>query len=172
MFLDQLLIALRLHTPSVEIRHTAAQHGNDLFRKGFDVSQVVRSYGDICQSITDLALEWEALITVDDFRTLNRCLDDAIASAVAEFGRERDLHREDHAATNEARVIPLMEELRSSVHVARVALEVVGTGTVGVSGSTGKLLSTHVARAEKLLGQLFDEFAAAGRVTGRVMVEK
>ena len=29
-------------------------------------------------------------IRTDDFRTLNRCLDDAIAGAVTEYGRERN----------------------------------------------------------------------------------
>jgi hypothetical protein len=30
-------------------------------------------------------------LCTDDFRTLNRCLDDAIAAAVTEFGREEDI---------------------------------------------------------------------------------
>ena len=51
------------------------------------MSQVVHGYGDVCQSITDLALHLEAPISVEEFRILNRCLDDAIASAVTEYGR-------------------------------------------------------------------------------------
>ncbi len=34
--------------------------------------------------------EMNAPISTDDFRTLNRCLDDAIAGAVTEYGRERN----------------------------------------------------------------------------------
>ena len=56
--------------------------------QGFTVSQVVHDYGDVCQSITDLALQLNAPINVEDFRTLNRCLDDAIASAVTEHTDE------------------------------------------------------------------------------------
>ena len=67
----------------------AAQHGRDLQLQGFTVSQVVHDYGDVCQSITELAIETGAPISVGDFRILNRCLDDAIASAVTEYGRER-----------------------------------------------------------------------------------
>jgi hypothetical protein len=51
-------------------------------------------YGDVCQSITDLAVETRAPISSDDFRTLNRCLDDAIAGAVTEFAREQDIGRD------------------------------------------------------------------------------
>ena len=54
------------------------------------MSQVVHDYGDVCQAITDLAVEAAKPISADDFRTLNRCLDDAIAGAVTEYGRERD----------------------------------------------------------------------------------
>ena len=89
-FLDQLVDALRSRlVSSADIDRSAARHGRDLQLQGFTVSQVVHDYGDVCQSITDLALELSAPISVDDFRTLNRCLDDAIASAVTEYGRGR-----------------------------------------------------------------------------------
>jgi hypothetical protein len=91
VFLDQLVDALRLGlTSSPEIGRSAILHGHDLLMQGFTVSQVVHDYGDICQAITDLAVEEQAPISTDDFRTLNRCLDDAIAGAVTEYGRERN----------------------------------------------------------------------------------
>ena len=51
------------------------------------MSQVVHDYGDVCQAITELALERKAPITVKEFHTLNRCLDTAIAEAVTEHAR-------------------------------------------------------------------------------------
>jgi hypothetical protein len=71
MFLDQLLAQLR-HGMSADedIARTAAQHGHDLLVQGYTVSQVVHDYGDICQAITELAVEREAAISTDDFRTL------------------------------------------------------------------------------------------------------
>ena len=91
VFLDQLIDALRLGlTSSPEIGRSAVKHGHDLLLQGFTVSQVVHDYGDVCQSITDLAVEKNAPISTDDFRTLNRCLDDAIAGAVTQFGREQN----------------------------------------------------------------------------------
>lgn len=90
MFLDQLVDALGRGTiANVEISNSALSHGRDLLTQGFTVSQVVHAYGDVCQSITDLAVETDAPITIDEFRTLNRCLDDAIAGAVTEYGRGR-----------------------------------------------------------------------------------
>ena len=53
------------------------------------MSQVVHDYGDVFQAITELAVETRAPISTEDFRALNRCLDDAIAGAVTEYGRER-----------------------------------------------------------------------------------
>jgi hypothetical protein len=85
VFLDQLGDALRLGLiTSPEISKSALKHGHDLLRQGFTVSQVVHDYGDVCQAITELAVELNAPISTDDFRTLNRCLDDAIAGAVTE----------------------------------------------------------------------------------------
>jgi hypothetical protein len=80
VFLEQLVNALRLDLPSSpEIGSTALQHGHDLLLQGFSVSQVVHDYGDVCQAITELAVETNAPISTDDFRVLNRCLDEAIA---------------------------------------------------------------------------------------------
>jgi len=60
MFVDQLADALAGVSTSAAIANTAAQHGADLLRKGFTVSQVVHEYGDVCQAITELAIEKDA----------------------------------------------------------------------------------------------------------------
>jgi hypothetical protein len=58
VFLDQLREALRpgLST-SPEIGESAIKHGHHLLRQGFTVSQVVHDYGDVCQAITEMAVE-------------------------------------------------------------------------------------------------------------------
>ena len=63
------------------IGSSAAKHGSDLLAMGFTVSQVVHDYGDVCQAITELAIEKRAKISAEDFHTLNRCLDTAIAES-------------------------------------------------------------------------------------------
>jgi hypothetical protein len=68
VFLDQLRNALRPgETTSPEISKSAIRHGHDLLRRGFTVSQVVHDHGDVCQAITELAVELNAPISTEDF---------------------------------------------------------------------------------------------------------
>jgi len=92
LFLTQLSETLRLETseapfPTSAMGIAAAAHGRELVEGAYSVSQVVHDYGDVCQAITELALERKAPITVKEFHTLNRCLDMAIAEAVTEHSR-------------------------------------------------------------------------------------
>ena len=122
LFLDQLVATLRGGQDQLnsEISRSAVLHGHDLLRQGFTVSQVVHDYGDICQSVTELALEQDAPISTDDFRTLNRCLDDAIAGAVTEFGRGRNQSTLDGAdARGHERLGFLAHELRNLLNIKR-----------------------------------------------------
>ena len=155
LFLDQLIHALRRGVAlSSEISDTALLHGQDLLRQGFTVSQVVHDYGDVCQSITEMAVETNAPIRTEDFRVLNGCLDNAIAGAVTEFGRAQN-------------VMPLQEdvrpqvetggffahELRNLLNTALIAFEVVKTGNVGVTGSTGMVLHRSLLGACDLVAR-------------------
>jgi len=74
----------------------------------------VHDYGDLCQSITELAEEQRAAITVAEFGELNIRLDNAIAGAVTEFARQREILKtdEDALATNE-RLGVLAHEMRN-----------------------------------------------------------
>ena len=84
----------------------------------------------MCQSVTDLAVETHAPISTDDFRTLNRCLDDAIACAVTEFSQNH------HDVTGDEE----SHELRNLADTAIAAFEVLQTGNVGIGGSTGAVV--------------------------------
>jgi hypothetical protein len=159
VFLDQLMDALRLGlTSSPEIGRTAVRHGHDLQLQGFTVSQVVHDYGDVCQSITELAVERHAPISTDDFRILNQCVDDAIASAVTEFGREQNqstLEKETARGTERAGF--LAHELRNLLNTAIMAFEVLKTGNVGVAGSTGTVLHRSLVGARTLISRSLAE---------------
>jgi signal transduction histidine kinase len=145
LLLDQLINTLRLEqlgtSSPPDIGRTAAEHGNELLRAGFTVGQVVHNYGDLCQAITDVAIEQNATVSAAEFRTLNRCLDDAIADAVTEFGRQRQEFTSDEytRATNE-RLGILAHELRNLTHTAILAVATIKHGTVGLGGATGALL--------------------------------
>src|SRR6185369_7645579 len=91
LFFDQLIDTLkRSAVQSDEMEASATKHGDEMLRLGFSVGQVVHDYGNVCQAVTELAFELDAHITVDEFHTLNRCLDEAIAQAVTEYGRLRE----------------------------------------------------------------------------------
>lgn len=161
MFLDQLLEELRHGTSADEdIARTAAQHGHDLLVQGYTVSQVVHDYGDICQAITELAVECEAAISTDDFRTLNRCLDDAIAGAVTEYGRERNLPGE--SRMSDERRATAARDLLKTIDISKVAFAAITSGKVGVAGSTGTVLGLALGTARDLAARLVTELRAPG----------
>jgi signal transduction histidine kinase len=171
LFLDQLVKALRSGGASLDIDTSARQHGLDLLAQGFTVSQVVHDYGDVCQSITELAVETNAPISADDFRTLNRCLDEAIAAAVTthEGGSQRRASIEQHQATERSneRVGFLVHELRNLVSTAIVAFEVLKRGKVGVGGSTGAVLQRSLLGLRDLIAHSLDEVRMTKGTTNR-----
>jgi hypothetical protein len=143
LFLAQLCDELNHgRSNSHEISNTAMQHGHDLLLQGFSISQVVHDYGDVCQSVTDLAVEKDAPISPDDFRTLNRCLDDAIACAVTEYARATPVPSDGPSLA----LVTLSD-------TAIAAFDVLLRGTVGVGGSTGGVLYRSLQAIRALAGR-------------------
>src|SRR6478735_2026934 len=135
-----------------EIGVTATAHGKQLLQLGYSVDQVVHDYGDLCQAITDLAVERDAPFSVDEFRTLNRCLDNAIADAVTEFGISRDAYvaLQQSAEENERRGV-LVHELRNYLHTATLAFAALESGKIPIGGATGAVLKRSLASLAALL---------------------
>ena len=136
-----------------EIGVSAAAHGGELMRLGFTVDAVVHDYGDLCQAITDLAVERDAPFTIDEFRTLNRCLDNAIADAVSEFGAQRDAREASARAADEnERMGVLVHELRNVLQTATLAFQALELGLLPVGGATGGLVARSHASMAAMLG--------------------
>src|SRR5688572_25497041 len=137
-----------------EIGMAAASHGSALLQQGFTVDQVVHDYGDLCQAITELALELDAPVTVDEFHTLNRCLDNAIADAVTEFGRQRDnLASTEGAEAMGERLSALAHELRNLLDCAMLSLEAIKRGNVGIAGPTSAVLDRSLIGLRNVIDQ-------------------
>jgi signal transduction histidine kinase len=119
------------------IGSTAARHGAELLEAGFNVSQVVHDYGDICQAVTELAVEQKVPISVEEFHTLNRCLDTAIAEAVTEHAR---ITAQTRSAGEVERLGHGAHELRDLLNTALLAFHMLRRGTVAINGSTGEVL--------------------------------
>jgi len=171
LFLDQLIKTLRVEQTSEpmqsrkvsgpsggggphtsEIGLTATLHGRELLKHGFTVDQVVHDYGDLCQAITDLSFERDASISTDEFRTLNRCLDNGIADAVTEYAYQRHSVDADRGvqALNE-RLGFLAHELRNLVHTATLAVTAIKKGNVGMTGATGAVLDRSLIGLRSLI---------------------
>ncbi len=173
VFLAQLSETLRLEattTPfSAEVLGaTAARHGRDLLALGFNVSQVVHDYGDICQAITELALEQHAAIAVDEFHTLNRCLDTAIAEAVTEHAR---LTAERSGTEETERLGQVAHELRNQLTTALFAFQTLRQGTVAINGSTGMMLGRSLIGLRDLIDRTLTEVRLGAGVQRRERVD-
>lgn len=161
LFLQQLVATLQLErtkqrpsgghseqtTAQTDIARAAALHGADLLRRGFSVEEVVQDYGNLCQCATALAVEMQVTISTDDFRILNRCLDNAIAGAVGAYGSARQASLELAAATLRQQ---FAVEHRRLVDTAIQAFDVIKTGKVGIGGATAILLGHALEQLRSL----------------------
>jgi hypothetical protein len=127
------------------IAETASLHGHDLLGLGFSIDQVVHDYGDVCQAVTELAVELGAPISVAEVHTLNRCLDNAIAAAVSAWSHERET---DLSATD-GHVID--ERLRALLGSAIAVFELLRVGKIAAGGSTGRILGRNLAEMRAML---------------------
>ena len=151
-----------------EMGETAARHGRELLQHGYTVEEVVHDYGDLCQAVTDLAFEKDVEIKVDEFRTLNRCLDNAIATAVTEFGYQRDFVVADQQADAlNIRLGYFAHELRNLLSNATLSLAVIKAGNVGLTGATGAVLDRSLVG----LRNLIDRSLAEVRMTAGLPVQ-
>jgi signal transduction histidine kinase len=153
LFLDQLHEALRRsasheQVDQTDIGRSAVDHGQELFRKGLTVAQVVHDYGDLCQVITELVLEQGVDLAPDEFKTLNLCLDDAIASAVTEFSRMRE-----RAIASEGleRLGYLAHEMRNILNALILSFASIKEGVVSPQGSTGEIHTRNLMRLQTLI---------------------
>jgi hypothetical protein len=175
-FLDQLTNALRLDeslntTTSLKVSGTpyggpassaseigvmAAKHGNELLEQGFTIGQVVHDYGDLCQAVTELAAEKGASINVKEFRTLNCCLDAAIAAAVTAYSGSRDVVVSDQERqTMNERWGALAHEMRNLLHGVVLTVEVLKKGSAGLSDATAAVLDRNLSAMRDLVNRSF-----------------
>jgi hypothetical protein len=138
-----------------EISVTAGKHGKELLAQGFSVGQVVHAYGDLCQSVTELAAEKHATISVGDFRTLNRCLDNAIAQAVTSYvGQWNNEAPDPPSPSLDRQLASLGNELSNALNSIILALDLIRQGTVGFGGATGSVLNSKLASMSHLIDSL------------------
>lgn len=135
-----------------EIGHGACVHGQALLALGYSVDQVVHDYGDLCQAITELASERNSRFAVEEFRTLNRCLDNAIADAVTGFSSARDNEAIDRLSSEaNERLGALVHELRNSLQMANLSVRAMELGGLTLMGATGSVLKRSLVSMGNLI---------------------
>ena len=149
-----------------ETSDAAERYGREAERLGYSVSQVVHTYGALCQSITEYAHDHRQEITPKEFHGFNFTLDAAIAEAVTEFF---DVSERAKDANFDAQIGSLAHELRNPISNAIMALEAIRLGHVGVGGSTGQLLDRALQRMKELVERALDTSRSTREVhIGRV----
>ena len=153
------------HTPTkTEIGRAGVLHGADLLRRGYRVDEVVHDYGHIFQAITELALEQDRTITLEELRMLHRCMDEAIAGAATAFARGKN-----DVVTREDRLLLASSPLNYEQHLVRVALQIVlalQTGNLNVNGPTGTALQNTLNELRDLMDQKQRESIGRGEHEG------
>jgi hypothetical protein len=140
-----------------DIGRAATLHGTELLRLGYNVDQVVHHYGDVCQAVTEMAVARHSPISTDEFRTLNRCLDEAIADAVTAFADERENLILDQAADLHQRLGVLAEEQRRLVELALQTFAAIQAGKVGSTGATAGALTKTLDELKDLIERTLPE---------------
>ena len=133
------------HAAQPAIGESAAVHGRDLLKFGFSIEQVVHDYGDVCQAVTELAEERGTTLSIAEFHTLNRCLDDAIAGAVSSWSQERDRKQADKTSDK------VLRSLGTLVDQAKTTFDVLRDGRVAAGGATGNLLLRALAEMRAVI---------------------
>ena len=120
--------------------------------------------------MTELAKKAKAQITVDEYHTFNRLLDNAIASAVVAYGRYEKQKRaeksDDGAEVMHERLGTLAEEQRVLLDTALKALDALKVGNVGLMGATGTLLEDSLMKLRDLTERRLPEIRSASGMVG------
>jgi signal transduction histidine kinase len=174
LFLDQL------------VERLAARPAPSQLSLGYSVAQVVHTYGDVSEAITDLAVRLGSPISRDEFDLLRRCLDDAIAEAVTEYSRLRD---QSMAAGETERSGVFAHELRNKLSAAQMGFLSIKSGQSPVGGAVSALVERSLHGMTALINralvdvrlesgstqqqrvhlqQLLDEAAVDGRLAANV----
>jgi len=184
VFLDQLINILAVEEQSelsddrsapedsevrsdTEVADIARLHGRDLLKQGFTIGQVIRDYGDVCQAVTNLAFETDVPIAATEFRTFNRCLDNAIAGAVTEYAKHSAATNEPGVEPFNSRLGPLAHELRNYLQTATLVVAAIKMGNVGISGATGAVLDRSLLAMHSLIDRALAEVRVMARMPPR-----
>ncbi len=146
-FVDEIRLALE-DRRNLDQSSTAAEHGTQRLRLGFDLNSVVREYGQLRNTILELAHEAGVNPTDFELRVLFDCIITGIAEAVSEYARQRDAELQRQAAEHYAFIA---HELRNPLQSARTALYLLSQRGQIPPGQAAEALTRGLARIYDLV---------------------
>jgi len=167
-FFDELIVTLRGGERRKAIARDASRHGEQRQRVGFTVAQLVHDYGDLCQAITHLAIDLGTPIGADEYKTLNACLDNAIADAVTRYSKERERKASD---ADKQRLGFLAHELRNHLQTASLSFDALQAHVEEIAGSTGAILGRSLGSLRDLVDRALTKVRLDEDVQHRESIE-
>ena len=142
-----------------DIGPTASRRGEQLQHLGVSLSQIVHDYGAVCQAVMDVADGEGATIALDEYKTLNKCLDEAISEAITRHGAVHGEERERTRDREEAEHMGvLVHELRNTLSAVALAYRSLKRANVSPSGSrTGAVIDRNLQRLSDLIDRSLSE---------------
>ena len=154
-FVDEIAEALRSRGwPSME---TAAKHGRERVKQGTDIGMLVGELALLGEVITALALEEGREVTSREASLLIRALGNGIACSAQAYAEGRDRELAEQASRNFSFIA---HELRSPLHVAKLALTVLQQGR----GDSSEPQLLRLARSLSSLSELIDNALVEARL--------
>jgi hypothetical protein len=135
------------------------EYGRQLFAVHYDPSDIVHWYGDICQSLMQVAgaafLEFKA----EEYQLFNECLDGGIAGSISSV---QDLEASGLVPPGDTPSVPeVLHEMRNLVNTAKLAFAALRAGTIGTQGATAGVLERSLAAMSNLISGSIEEVKTA-----------
>lgn len=145
-------------TIAYEMRQGSLDHARANFANGFPVDKIVHDFGGICQNVTALADEYGRTFSANEFKILNRCLDNAIADAVQEFSHISETSRSRVKSDTEREKFGVfVHELRNYIDSALLASQAMRTANLTPSSATGSLLDRSLKGLSRLIDRTVED---------------
>jgi signal transduction histidine kinase len=153
IFFSELLDTLthRKEPTEAESTATAAKHGEQRLRHGFDVDAVVREYDLLGDTILEAAASEGITFSIAEARVLLQLLYAGTAEAVAAYVQRRNEEAQRQAGEHLAFIA---HELRNPLGSARTALAALRRTALASGGKLVELLDRNLARLRELVDQV------------------
>ncbi|MTV36971.1 hypothetical protein [Duganella radicis] len=141
-----------------EVGMAAFSLGSEVYALGLPIDQLVHSYGDMCQAIVELAEIKDLRLEIGEYRLLNHCLDNAIASAVSEY--EFHHHRMQAAQSRQGEMqsrAATGERIRKHLGTATTAIAALKLRELTLGGMTGKILERSLLHLNEIVSEMGEE---------------